>query len=156
MTPSDERARLQASDYHGPALLDTHVWLWVLNETSNRMSDPCASLIRRLLAASLVRVSDISVWEVAVKVAKGRLALTPDLGTWMYEAERKPGVDFVPVDRHAFILSAQLPSPPQAEPADRILIAPANLPKYPLVPADRQILAYADAVGGFSVIDARQ
>lgn len=153
MTRSD---RAVIAGHDGPVLLDTHIWMWMLNGDERRMSPACVDLLRRLFDATLLRVSDISVWEVAVKVAKGRLALAPDLETWLYEAERKPGIDFVSVDRQTFLLSTQLPSPVHPDPADRILMATAHLLDYPLVTVDREIVAYADTVGGFSVIDARQ
>lgn len=98
-------------------------------------------------------MSDISIWEVGTKVAKGQLRLTPDVGGWIQRATRRPGFSFLPLDRDILLGSTQLPGEIHGDPADRMLIASAALSAMPLVTADGLIVEYAGREGGLSVCD---
>ncbi len=142
--------------YDGPLLLDTHMWVWMLDNDVGRMSPTTVGLIERAAASRQLYVSDISFWEVAVKAAKGRLLLSLDPAIWLRQAERAPAVSYLPVDRTILILSAQLQGEPHGDPADRILIASAQLHGIPLVTVDTLIVGYARSRKGVPVCDARR
>jgi PIN domain nuclease of toxin-antitoxin system len=113
------------------------------------------SLLQRSGAEGQLHVSDISYWEVAVKSAKGKLSLSMDASIWLRRAEQAPGIRFRTVDREVLLLSTRLAGAVHNDPADRMLIATAQLNGIPLVTADESIVDYAKANRGTMVVDAR-
>ena len=90
-----------------------------------------------------VMISSISVWEVALLVAKKRLILTLELNDWIAKSEMLPFFKFIPVDNSVAIKSVNLPQPLHTDPADRIIIATAISLGAPLVTKDEKILNYS-------------
>jgi PIN domain nuclease of toxin-antitoxin system len=123
-------------------LLDTHVWLWWQDDDARLVS-----LTRRLIQrASEVRFSAASAWEIAIKVAIGKLKLPKgaDIGA---ELENS-GFLALPVDiAHADDVR-RVPHL-HGDPFDRLLVAQARVEGLTLVSADRQLVAY-----GIPVLDA--
>ena len=122
-------------------LLDTHVWLWLIN------ADPTLSVrVRRAVThaavESRVLVSAISVWEVGMLEAKGRIRLGKDCEAWVREALALPGVRLVPVDERVALSSTRLPGDFHGDPADRLLVATARAVDATLATRDAAILAY--------------
>ncbi|MEO6876871.1 MAG: type II toxin-antitoxin system VapC family toxin [Gemmatimonadaceae bacterium] len=141
--------------YDGPLLLDTHIWIWYLEGAAAQMDRGIVPLLERVGAAGRLRVSDISYWEVAVKTATGKLELAIDAGIWLRRAEQAPGIQFHALDRQTLLLSTRLAGAAHNDPADRMLIATAQLNSIPLVTADGLIVDYARARPGTPVVDAR-
>lgn len=142
------------TQYEGePLLLDTHVWLWYLEGAERELSPAGIELLRVANRARQLLVSDVSVWEVGTKVAKGRLRLALDVSMWVARAERAPGMTFLPLDRPTLLLSTSLPGEPHGDPADRMLIATALLQQCALVTVDRAIMTYARGPGTLTVVD---
>ena len=141
--------------YDGPLLLDTHVWVWHLSGDTTRIDADVRTLLDRAGAASRLHVSDISYWEVAVKAAKQRITLSMDAAVWLQRAEHAPGIHFLPLDRQILLLSTRLSGTVHNDPADRMLIAAAQINNLPLVTADRLIIEYAQSVHGTPVVDVR-
>lgn len=139
----------------GPALIDTHIWIWYLDGAEERMSPEAVQLLRRCAREEGLWVSDISVWEIGNKASKGKLTLSPGVSAWIDRAARRPGFSFLPLDRTILLSSTQLSGAVHGDPADRMLIASAALSGVPLVTADRVIIEYATTEGGISVCDAR-
>lgn len=145
----------ERSDFAGPALIDTHVWLWYLDGAVEQMSPEAVELLRRCVKGEGLVVSDISVWELGMKAAKGKLELRPDPRGWVDRASRRPGFSFLPLDRDILLRSHLLPGEVHGDPADRMLMASAALSGMPLLTADALILEYAAREGGLSVCDVR-
>lgn len=101
-------------------------------------------------------MSDISYWEVAVKAAKGKLTLSIDAAVWLSRASSAPGIRFLPLDRDILFLSTRLAGMAHNDPADRMLLATAQLNSVPLVTADGLIVDYARSNAGTPVVDARR
>lgn len=141
--------------YEGPLLLDTHVWIWHLAGDTTHLAGSVVSLLDRIGSKSNLRVSDISYWEVAVKAAKKKITLSMDAAVWLQRAERAPGIRFLPIDRDVLLLGTRLSGTAHNDPADRMLIAAAQINNIPLVTADRLIIDYARAVPGTPVVDVR-
>jgi PIN domain nuclease of toxin-antitoxin system len=142
-------------DYSGALLLDTHAWIWFLEGDASRLAPAALELLQRASAAANIVVCDVSFWEVANKAANGRLVLSMETPLWLRRAERAPGIGFVPLDRETLLLSARLPGTPPGDPADRMLIAAAQLNSAPLVTVDPEIIDYASTERGIPVCDAR-
>lgn len=141
--------------YDGPLLLDTHVWLWRVEDDAPRMASGATALLDRCGARSNLFVSDISYWEVAVKSAKGKITFAMDAAVWLQRAEQAPGIRFQALTRPVLLQSTRLAGAVHNDPADRMLIATSQVLGLPLVTADRQIIAYARAHGGTPVVDVR-
>lgn len=141
--------------YDGPLLLDTHIWIWLLEGDETHLTPATHALLDRCGHASRLWVSDISYWEVAVKSAKGKLTFSIDAAVWLQKAERAPGIRFLPLDRSILLLSTRLPGTMHNDPADRMLLAAAKINSLPLVTSDEFLLDYAMAQPGTPVVDAR-
>jgi PIN domain nuclease of toxin-antitoxin system len=88
-------------------------------------------------------VSCISVWEVALLVATGRLRLTMDVESWIARSEALPFLNFVPVDNRIALRSTQLPGALHRDPADRMIIATTVVLGAELVTKDDKLRRYA-------------
>ena len=139
-----------------PLLLDTHVWLWTLDSTADALPNAARGLIQRAAAAQRLFVSDFSYWEVAMLVSKSRLQLAMDAAIWLDRAMQAPGIASMPVTREVLVHSTRLPGTPNGDPADRILLAHAQILGASLMTCDRGIIAYAERTPGMPVCDARQ
>lgn len=143
--------------YDGPLLLDTHIWVWMLEGLLDESGGApgLAALLTRSAAASRLCVSDISCWEVAQKCAKGKLAFAVPPAVWLSQAEEAPGIHYLSVNRSVLVVSSQL-NGAHGDPADRILIASAKLYRIPLVTMDRRIIEFAEEEGRTPVCDGRR
>ncbi|MGH7517300.1 MAG: type II toxin-antitoxin system VapC family toxin [Gemmatimonadales bacterium] len=120
-------------------LLDTHVLIWW--DEGQRLSAPARRAIRE---ADEVYVSAASAWEVAIKIALGRLRPTRTVE----QAAADSGFLELPVTfRHATRV-ASLP-PVHRDPFDRLLVAQAAEEGLTLVSRDRALERY-----GVSVVHA--
>jgi PIN domain nuclease of toxin-antitoxin system len=124
-------------------LLDTHVWLWLLNGDDALKGDRALALIERAGRVGRLGVSAISLWEVAMLGTRGRIRLAKDCHAWMNEALAVPGMAVMPLTPDVAVLSARLPGKFHGDPADRIIVATALVAGAKVVTRDREILAYA-------------
>ena len=134
-------------------LLDTHVWIWAVEGAVAELATPVIARIEKASDAGAIRVAAISVWEVAMLEARGRLRLALEIDEWVRRALAAPGIQLVPLSPEIAVDSARLPGDPAGDPADRLLIATARRIGALLVTRDERIRAYGDA-GHLSVIDA--
>lgn len=119
------------------ALLDTHVWLWMLAAPERLGS------VRPLVedARSELLLSAASVWEIAIKAAAERLVLPEPAERFVPDRMRRTGVVPVPIEAAHALTAAALP-PLHRDPFDRLLIAQARALGVPLVTADAQVMRY--------------
>lgn len=111
-------------------------------------------LIEEAAAEGNLSVSDLSCWEMAQKVARGRYSLAMPLDEWLELAVRAPGVTMLPLDRATLVLGAKL-TEMHGDPADRWLVATAKLRRLTLLTADTTILDFAAREGKTVVRDVR-
>ena len=122
-------------------LLDTHVWIWVVGGVEP-LKRSVLSAVEGAARGGRIRVSAISVWEVAMLEAKGRIRLTKDCLAWVQEALAAPGTSLVSLTPEIAVESSRLPGTFHGDPADRILVATARLLGGTLLTRDERILAY--------------
>lgn len=122
-------------------LLDTHVWLWLMSGEGD-MKPSAVRVVEDAAFHGLVRISAITVWEVAMLEAKGRIRLSRDCMAWVDEALRAPGIALVPLTPEIAVDSSRLPGKFHGDPADRILVATARREDAVLLTRDEKILAY--------------
>ena len=122
-------------------VLDTHVWLWWLHDPA-RLSPAADKLIQQEQVSGTILISAISVWEVAIKVQSGKLAIRMDINRWYELARSYPATVIEPLSPLDAIASTQLPGDFHKDPADRIIISLARRLAVQLVTCDRKILNY--------------
>jgi len=138
---------------HRALLLDTHVWIWYVENEARRFARRIEPLVERAVQRGDVVISAISVWEIAQLEATRRLDLSADVRAWVGRALGFPGVRLKGLSPSITIESTRLPGPLHRDPADRILIATARLLGAALVTCDERILSYAKH-GHVRVVDA--
>ena len=126
-----------------PVLLDTHVWVWLMFG-DNRLGSANRRMLEKAVPEGRLRVSVISVWEVAMLEAKGRLTLAADCESWVREALAAPGIRVAELTPRIAVSSTRLPGVFHGDPADRMLVATARESEATLLTADEGILHYAD------------
>lgn len=136
-----------------PVLLDTHVWIWVMEGDDGKLGGAARGAVETAARDGRVLVSAISVWEVAMLQAKGRIRFTLDVREWIRRALGAPGVHLSAFTPEVAVDSTQLPEPLHGDPADRILVATARRTGATLVTRDGKLLEYG-ARGMLAVLDA--
>ncbi len=123
-------------------VLDTHAWVWFISNPE-LLSKRAKRYLDTAVEEKAIMISSISVWEVALLIAKKRLILTLELNDWIAKSEMLPFFKFIPVDNSIAIKSVNLPQPLHSDPADRIIIATAISLGAPIVTKDEKILNYS-------------
>lgn len=119
-------------------LLDTHMLLWFVRGDERlprpvraRIEDPGTALI----------LSDVSAWEIAIKVSIGKLDLGEHPRTWLARHTDEMGLTPLPISRVALLRTADLPFH-HRDPFDRLLVAQALEEDLPLASVDRRLAPY--------------
>ena len=114
-------------------LLDTHIWIWFLQNpeqiaahTLHQLADPTNELW----------LSPISTWETLMLQRKGRIRLPADLSEWL--SESTAGMFEAPLTHEIALASQRLTI--HGDPADRFLVATAQVLDLVLVTADEKLL----------------
>ena len=123
-----------------PLLLDTCALIWSLSgaKMSAESVDAIGASGKRGMA---VYMSPISVWEIGLLIARGRVSFT--VRQWYEVMRAQPGLALAAMPPEVLLDSSFLPGEPPADPADRILLATARQYGYSIVTRDRKILDYA-------------
>lgn len=132
-------------------LLDTHVWLWVAG--GERIAPAARRRIELAAGEDELTLSPISLWEVGMLSAKGRITVQPDCMSWVTTALAKTGIRLLPISAQMAVGSSFLPEGFQGDPADRIIVASAIVSSATLITRDAKILSCARR-GHFKVMMA--
>jgi PIN domain nuclease of toxin-antitoxin system len=124
-------------------LLDTHCWLWAQLGLIQKLSKAALDAIRGAESKGNLRISVISIWELAMLEKRGRVALPMNVRTWVDEALSKPGIDVSPLTPEMMIESVHLPGDLHGDPADRMLVATARVLGATLLTKDEQLIRYS-------------
>jgi len=120
-------------------LLDTHVLIWWRLD-SGRLG---RSRVRRLQDLESrqkpVAISAITLWEIAMLAARGRIEMTGPADVWLEEIERHPLIEVLPLTARIAAESVRLGPDFHNDPADRIIVATARIHGLPLMTADERI-----------------
>ena len=121
------------------ALLDTHILIWWLQGDG-----PLSSAQRRVLDAANadapLRVSDITLWEIATLHSLGRIGLALPPREWLEKAVAPPLVRRHGISPAIAGEVAALPDSFHRDPADRIIVATARILGATLLTHDRRIV----------------
>lgn len=119
-------------------LLDTHVYLWWLQDHP-KLSKAGRD---RIISASEVYVSSASIWEATIKASIGKLEV--DVNQLMAEIENS-GFEELPISSKHAATVAQLPDI-HRDPFDRILVAQALSEPLRFLTADSILGGYSELV----------
>jgi len=122
-------------------VLDTQAWLWWVHDPS-RLSRRARAAVGRAEKTDGIRVSVMSLWEIAVKTGLGKLALPWEINEWFRHACSYPNLVVEPLSPADAIASTQLPGVFHKDPADRIIVAMSRRYGVGLVTSDKLIHAY--------------
>ena len=86
-------------------------------------------------------LADISLWETALLVSKGRLVLEDELEDWLKIAASAAVVRMCPITPTIASEISRLPASFHQDPADRLIVATARVHHIPLATMDRKIIS---------------
>ena len=119
-------------------LLDSHTLIWSQDDTGQLSAAANAALSNpgndRLISAA-------TVWEIAIKVGKGRLLLSKPFRVWMDTAIADLGLTLLPITLKHAERQSVLPGH-HRDPFDRLLISQALVEGIPIVGGDAIFDAY--------------
>ena len=124
-------------------VLDTHIWVWWLNDKFNYLSAQQIDVIEQV---ERVAVSVISCFEIAQLVKRKRLTLPMPTNEWLQEALIPAGVDLLPLTPAIACQAVNL-SDIHKDPFDRMIIATAINYQANLMSVDSHFRNYPELQG---------
>jgi PIN domain nuclease of toxin-antitoxin system len=121
------------------ALLDTHAFLWWINDDP-RLSDAARELIGN--GDSALFLSAASGWEIAINLRLGRLEVREDPEQFIFEQLTINDIAVLPISMNHALRTATLPDH-HRDPVDRMLVAQSQIEQLPIITADPLIARYA-------------
>ena len=124
-------------------VLDTHIWLWWVNQNVDSFAPERKEQIER---SDLVAVSAISCFEVAWLARHKRIALNSKKKEWFEKALDGSGVLLLPITPRIAEICVELPEH-HRDPQDRLIIAMAIAHDAYLMSSDSKFKQYAELQG---------
>jgi PIN domain nuclease of toxin-antitoxin system len=123
-------------------VLDTCAIIWDALDPS-RLSPKAKRAIDKASQQNTLLVSDISFWEIAMLIRKGRLQIDSTAAHFIQLFLQSRSVTIQPISPDIADLSVNLPDTINPDPADRIIVATAMIHHARLVTADENLLKQA-------------
>lgn len=120
-------------------LLDTHAGVWWIDGDS-RLARSARDFLDALPVHTRPYLADISLWEVAMLVERGRLTFQMPLVEWLEAAAHPRSVRLIPIGPAIAAEVAALPKTFHRDPVDRVIVATCRTMELPIVTRDRRIL----------------
>ncbi len=121
------------------ALLDTHILIYWLG-ADERLSVQQKEVLEKASPENPLWVSDITLWEIATLYNLKRLSLPLPLRDWLEAATAPPLIQRVGISPAVAAAVAALPPSFHRDPADRIIIASAQLLGATLLTHDTRLI----------------
>ena len=128
-------------------LVDTHI-LYRWQAEPGKLTHPQTRALRNAdNRGILISISAITLWELALLAAHGRIRTKGPLDLWLADIIAPP-IEVIPITPEIAAAGAQLGSGFHKDPADRIIVATARYHGLKLVTSDQRIRDW----GGVGVI----
>jgi PIN domain nuclease of toxin-antitoxin system len=124
-------------------VLDTHIWVWWLNDKFSYLS---AQQIDCIEQTERVAVSVISCFEIAQLVKRERLILPLPVNDWLQEALAPAGIELLPLSPTITCRAVDL-TDIHKDPFDRMIIATALNYHAKLMSVDNHFKNYPELQG---------
>ena len=121
-------------------VLDTHALLWWALDP-DRLSRPATASVREMERRGGF-ASAISIWELGIKIQRGKLDLGISIDEFARRLAQTAIVQLLAVDTATWLCSLELPWD-HRDPADRVIVATAIMQGVPLVTADEEIRRFS-------------
>ena len=135
-------------------LRDTHVWLWFANDDRRHLGRRSLQLVKSAQDRDAVRISPVSLFEIASLYTSGRIRLAVPVERWLAEALTVPGIRIGELTSSAATHGGLIPRTVLPDPIDRLLVATARELDATMLTVDDRILRYAAATDALRVHDA--
>jgi PIN domain nuclease of toxin-antitoxin system len=119
-------------------LIDTHTLYWSVDDPA-KVSTVAMAVLQPL--TNDVLLSAATIWELAIKVGLGKMALSLPYRQWMEKAITDLKLIILPITVEYAERQSTLP-PHHKDPFDRLLIAQALVDGIPMVSADAAVDPY--------------
>ncbi len=119
-------------------LLDTHAWVWWVDQDP-QLGAKVIDALDRLPATERPYLCDISLWEVAMLVERRRLTLDVPLHDWLDAAAHPRSVQLIPITPEVAAEVDALPSSFHRDPANRVIVATSRALRIPVLTHDELI-----------------
>ena len=124
-------------------VLDTHIWLWWVNDDTNKLGSTRKEQIE---SSDIVAVSAISCFEVAWLEHHGRVVLPLERTRWFERALAGSDITLVSITPQIASIAVDLPEY-HRDPQDRLIIATAIAQDAYLMSLDKQFSNYTELSG---------
>jgi PIN domain nuclease of toxin-antitoxin system len=121
-------------------ILDTHIWLWWVNQDSELLKPLWQTTIEQ---ADEVGVSAISLFEVAWLQQHSRIELPCEQNEWFEKALAGSGISLLPLSPQIAIKAVSL-TDYHSDPQDRIIIATTISYDAQIISADKKFPFYIE------------
>ncbi len=123
-------------------ILDTHTLIWWI-DSPEKLSKKARKIIEKEKSKEKnILVSSISVFEIYLLIKKDKLTLANPPDLWLEKIETLPSVSFIPVNNEIAAESVKLTDFSHKDPADRMIVATAQIMGATLITSDKKIRSY--------------
>jgi len=139
--------------YKNSFLLDTHIWIWLINGEEKNINKKVYKIINNYLKEDInnkLFISSINIWEVALLYSKNRVMSDIEdltIEDWIDQALTHPRIEILNLTKEILTHSVNLPlgksqKKVHKDPADRMIISTAMQHNLTLITSDKKIIEY--------------
>ena len=125
-------------------VLDTCALIW-WSLDPDKLSTTAKDACREMEKKKNGLVPSISIWEIAIKIKNKKLDMGVDLERYVATLKKSDVVQIVPIDEDIWLKSVSLDWI-HRDPADRVVVALAEITQAAIITSDRQIKSFYSKV----------